>query len=197
MHDARQCKARKWRQSEPRLSPEALSIMWSKWNHKGHSLSKHWVTPPTCWRNHRALTSPQEVSHLAFKSYNLAMLVQGRARVIEVTKGGPNTARTAIFRIQLSNSPHSEWASHSEKALGEHSSFTVRTTRTHHYQRSLGNTVSTLLIYFTLVETNQCLAVSTLDLSDLVSSRREASNHRGFSQKLLVLLNASSFFILF
>lgn len=27
------------------------------------------------------LTSPQEVSQLAFKSYNLAVLVQGRARV--------------------------------------------------------------------------------------------------------------------
>ena len=101
-----------------------IAVLWSKWNHQGHSLFKPWVTPPTWWRNHQALTSPQ-VSHLAFKSYNLAV------------QGGPySVRRTAILRIQLLDSAHSEWASHTEKALDEHTSVTVR-THTHHYQKNL------------------------------------------------------------
>lgn len=139
MHDARQRKAGKWRQSEPRLSPEALSVMWSKWNHKGHSLSKHWVTP-------YLLEKPPSSVWLLHKKFHSWLsrvtiwLCWCRAGLgfIRGYKGWPQHCQENSNLLDIvSKSPHSAWASPPEKALGEHSSVTVRTPCTHHYQKNL------------------------------------------------------------
>lgn len=130
------------------------------------------------------LTSPQEVSRLAFKSYNLAVLVQGRARVDKrlqrVAPTLPGEQQSLGYSclnlpILSEQAPQIKYLVNILQLLLERHALIIT-------KRTFGNTVSILLIYFTewkqtrRLQAAQCLAVSTLDLSDLVSSRRRASN---------------------
>lgn len=62
--------------------------------------------PTTWWGKHQALSSPQELSHLAFQSYNLVCWCRAGLGFIEVTKAWPLLCQENSIRIKVLDSPH-------------------------------------------------------------------------------------------